>query len=210
MAVEEKRKCGFRKVGGMYFVGSGMSGDCHRLPMPIHVCPVCSNGLKYSMGFTWLDPGKFFGKCTHEDEPCHLRGCNVCSPPEGKHGLLWVGKKFYSAEEFTHEAIMQGVSKRISAVPRDFKLGETWIYLAHLEGGKIIEPLLEGGTMEQKIPAVFYAFKPARIEKIITQSQSEDKEFMEDLDKRNITPVIVPDNDKDHQGSVHDKQKEDE
>ncbi len=32
---------------------------------------------------------------------------------------------------------------------------------------------------------------------------------MERLAKKNLTPVIVPDDDKDHQGSVHDKDDED-
>lgn len=208
MAVEPKRKCGFRKVGGMYLVSGAGGMDCHRLPLPIHLCPVCNHGLKYSMGFTWLDPRGFFGVCNEPGEhKCHPL-CSVCNPPEGKHGLLWIGKKFYSAEEFTSEAIKQGISKRISAIPRNFKLGETRIYLAHLEGAEVTEVLEGGDTFKKRVPAVFYSFMPDRIEKIITQSESENKELMDDLAARSITPVIVPDDDKDHQGSVHDKNEE--
>jgi len=183
-------------------------------------CPVCSNGLKYSRGFTWFNPGKFFGPCTEvhtELGSCHnLNTCPVCYPPDEKHGLLWIGKKFYSAEEFIKEAISQGISKRITAVPRGFEVGKTW--MAHLEAGE--EPAEKGEDFEtrtdkdgqlsciKRVPAVFYVFKPTAIEKIVTESQSKDEKEMEDLKKRGITPVIVPDDDKDHQGTVHDKDDE--
>lgn len=212
MAIEAKRKCGFRKVGGLYLCGTGVGIDCHRLPMEVHACPVCSCGIKYSRGFTWLDAQAFFGKC-NEQGACHKTGCAVCSPPAGKHGLMWIGKKFYTPDEFTRESSELGISKRISAVPRNFKLGETWIYLAHLEAGErpFTEEETKKDSMEtelaktKRIPAVFYCFKPQRIEKIITESQSKNDIEMQRLKLQNITPIIVPDTDKDHQGSVHDK-----
>jgi len=37
MAVEAKRGCGYRKVGGLYIVSGGQGISCHRLPMNIHV-----------------------------------------------------------------------------------------------------------------------------------------------------------------------------
>lgn len=216
MAIEAKRKCGYRKIGGLYLCGTGVGIDCHRLPMEVHACPVCSCGIKYSRGFTWLDAHGFFGKCD-EKGACHKINCAVCSPPEGKHGLMWIGKKFYTPDEFTKEASLLGISKRISVVPRNFKLGETWIYLAHLEAGERLLTEEEKENMKKeeifcandeivkRIPAVFYCFKPQRIEKIITESQSKNDIEMERLRLQGITPIVVPENDADHKGSVHDK-----
>jgi hypothetical protein len=98
-----------------------------------------------------------------------------------------------------------GVSKRIAAIPRGFEIGETWIYLAHNEAGTETSVGPGGAIITKKVPAVFYLFKPQRIEKIITKSQSENEAEMQKLTELGITPVIVPDNDPDHQGSVHDK-----
>lgn len=221
MAVEAKRGCGFRKVGGLYLVGSGPGISCHRLPLNIHVCPVCSSGIKYSRGFTWFDANKFFGKCelpgvpmSRNPKDCHRIKCAVCFPPKGKQGLMWIGKKFYTPNEFTKESQLLGVSKRIATIPRNFVLGETWIYLAHLEAGTLHLTAEEKAELSKtemfaetkKVPGVFYCFKPQRIEKIITKSQSKDKKEMEKLEKQGITPVVVSDLDKDHLGSVHDEE----
>ncbi len=208
MAIEEKRGCGFRKVGGIYLIGSGNGISCHRLPMEIHVCPVCSSGIKYSRGFTWLDAGKFFHHCDdHADQDCHKINCAACFPPKGKHGLLWIGKKFYTPNSFCKEAMQAGISKRIPFVPKDFVLGETWIYLAHLEACEVkSEVETEELFKVKRVPGVFYCFKPTAIEKIITESEAKDPEVLEKLNKQGITPVVVPDNDKDHQGSVHKDQ----
>jgi hypothetical protein len=37
---------------------------------------------------------------------------------------------------------------------------------------------------------------------------AKDEEAMKRLEAQGVTPVIVPDNDKDHQGSVYDTNKE--
>jgi len=63
----------------------------------------------------------------------------------------------------------------------------------------------------QPCPAVFYAFQPVKLEKIMTQKMVDEL----DIDKRkrdekqHIEYVIVPENDKDHQGTVYDD-KDDE
>lgn len=209
MAIEAKRGCGYRKRGGLYLVGEGNAIGCHRLPMNVHVCPVCSSGIKYSRGFTWFDPFKFFGNCEHEIETdCHKHHCNVCFPPSGKHGLMWIGKKFYTPSEFTAESVRLGVSKRISAIPRNFVLGETWIYLAHLEAGEMPEESETEIFKVKRVPAIFYCFKPTAIEKIISETEAKDPVEMEKLKRAGITPVVVPDDDADHTGSVHDKNEE--
>lgn len=53
MAIEAKRGCGFRKVGGTYLVSEGEGMPCDRLPIKLDVCPVCSHGFKRSRGWTW-------------------------------------------------------------------------------------------------------------------------------------------------------------
>jgi len=46
---------------------------------------------------------------------------------------LSVGRQHYTAPGFMREAAERGISKRIGALPRDFKVGESWVYLAHLD-----------------------------------------------------------------------------
>lgn len=242
MAVEKKRGCGYRKVGGLYLVGSGIATPCDRIPFILEVCSVCGQGIKHALGFTWMEWQKFAMnhsvKVVEEipntkllsspyEVPCKCPSglitdpepCPICFPKEGKYGLLWVGKKFYTPGKFIKEALEMGVSKRIAAIPKELKIGETWILLAHVEGtekevpiefpaDKVLDPK-EPITEKKKVPAIFYAFRPTKIEKIVTETQSKDTEEMEKLTKRGITPVIVPDNDKDHQGSVYEKGADD-
>jgi len=55
---------------------------------------------------------------------------------------------------------------------------------------------------------IFQVFKPTHIEKIITETMAKDEAEMKRLADHGITPVIVPDDDKDHQGTVYDKESE--
>jgi hypothetical protein len=41
MAVEPKRGCGYRKVGGIYLVSGGEGRPCGCLQIPLHTCPSC-------------------------------------------------------------------------------------------------------------------------------------------------------------------------
>lgn len=52
---ERERGCGFRKGGGIYLVSDGPGRSCGRMPLPLHVCPTCSQGIKPARGFTWID-----------------------------------------------------------------------------------------------------------------------------------------------------------
>ena len=113
-------------------------------------------------------------------------------------GLLWVGKSFYpTSTDFIMEAITHGISKRISQVPRGFKVGKTWVFIAHPEG--------LSGFDGKPVPAAILAFRPTRIEMIVTETQSLDPVMMEQLSTRGITPVVVPDDDPDHKGTVYKK-----
>ena len=208
MAIEPKRGCGYRKAGGLYLVSDkAHTIKCHKLPLLLTVCPVCNAGVKFSRGWTWIEPLELIGKCKRVGkvdgvwEFCHHRKCPICIPPKGKHGLLWVGNKYYTPDKFKKEVVTLGMSKRISSVPKNLKLGETIVYFAHMKAGS--RPLQDVDIKNDLIdtelcPAIFYVCRPSRIEKILKESDATIKE-LDKLSKRNITPVIVPDDDKDHQ-----------
>lgn len=219
MAVEAKRGCGFRKVGGLYLVGEATGLTCDRLPYPVGVCPTCSHGIKPSRGIRWMDGGEYFGgNCKRLQEEvaseldvkdwaeCHRSErvhCPLCYSGElGTVGFMWVGEKFYPTPQvFELEASQWGVSKRIAQLPKELVLGETWILLVHPKGvrEKLPDEKIEGiGTVERfaSKPAIFHAFQPVRVEKIVTDLTPG--ETLEKLKKRGITPVVVPHNDPDH------------
>lgn len=130
------------------------------------------------------------------------RKCRVCrgrGHVENLVGLMWVGTQYYTAESFMTEAHKLGVSKRIPAnqVPKDLRLGQSWVMLAihnHMIcpkcGGQDEDCLTCGG---KKLPAVFYAFQPTRLEMILKDEDVEERQ--EWLEANNITPVIVTDDD---------------
>jgi len=109
---------------------------------------------------------------------------------------MWVGENFYKTpESFVLEARKMGICKAIPTIPSRLKLGKSWIVLAHR---KVVFPIHKEGRVEsQKLPGIFYAFRPTRIEMLIWKSQAT-KEYLEKLRKQGITPVVVPDEDKVH------------
>lgn len=183
--IESARGCGYRKPGGLYLVSGKVSAPCGRLPIPLTVCPTCHAGIHFSRGFTWV------GRALIDTvNLCKFNGCDTCelnNLNREKYGLMWVGQKFYpEPKDFIREGMMQGVSKRISAVPNEFKLGEDWILLAHLKCIKLDyevngEPAYQAG--------IFTAFKPERIEYVL--KGDETLEELQNLEKRGITPVNV-------------------
>ncbi len=203
MAIESKRGCGYRKVGGLYIMGGGVLRRCGRLPLPLKVCQACGGGIKQTRGWTWIDPSKLFAGIPCESRPHECIDCPLGEITElSKAGLLWIGKSFYpTPRHFLQEANTMGVCRRIGAIPKGFELGKTWVFLAHPE---TMPGENEAGDSVM-IAGVFRTFQPDRIEKVITETQSKDGEEMEKLKKRGITPFIVPDGDKDHQGTVYDK-----
>lgn len=232
MAVEAKRGCGYRKVGGKYLVGGGVGVPCDRLPIALSVCPCCHAGIKQSRGWTWIDVAMLVGglhKDCHDEFPCPL--C-MATEKMGKAGLLWIGEKFYPTwQDFDREGEAMGFSRRIAAIPREFKVGETWVLLAHpsvipgsetdskaaeewmlanVEECKLLttDQIMAKFTKDTLAPGVFKVWRPSRIEQIFKESARGSEEVQE-AEKRGITPVFVPDDDKDHQGSVHDKEEED-
>lgn len=176
ISYEHARGCGYRKKGGMYMVSGGLVKACERLPIYLHVCPVCGGGIKFSRAWTWINPAKLIGlECAFETKDC--RPCAIKLSGE-KAGLIWVGEKFYSTtRDFTQEAIRQGICRRIQTIPHDFKLGETWIYLAHKK------------AVEGKEPGIFGLYKPERIEYVVKGDETEEE--LAKLEKRKITLVDV-------------------
>lgn len=205
MAIEAKRGCGFRKVGGLYLVGGNAGGPCCKMPIPLEICPCCGNGVKQTRGWTWIDPRPWLkGFCLYPE-----RGCPMADPAQlgERVGLLWIGAGFYpTADAFIAEANAQGISRRITAVPRNFKLGESWVFLAHPKAIRDpirLHKLGEDAPLEWR-PGVFRIFRPTAIEKIVTVTQSADEAEMLRLHKAGVTPVVVPDGDRDHMGTVYD------
>jgi hypothetical protein len=180
LRIEGPRGCGHRKKGGIYLVCDGLGRPCGKLPIPLHVCPTCSAGIKPARGWTWIDGTALSAAASCAADPCRP-GCPLRQPP-GRVGLLWVGGSFYATpEEFSREAARLGISRRLAAVPKDFKLGETWVWLAHRS-----TPL---GPDGQVGPAVFHAFLPSRIEIVVGEDDPEEE--IERLLERGLTPVVI-------------------
>lgn len=232
MAVEARRGCGYRKIGGLYLVSSGIALPCCKLPLLLHVCPTCSQGVKQTRGWTWIDPVKLFIGPTLAHTP------DACADPArapycpaadlgamGRAGLLWIGERFYpSPSHFVAESDSLGISRRLSALPRDLEIGKTWVFLAHPKACNVNGEWQAG---------VFRIFKPERVEKIVKQSDFDVivteqaargivsrqefpvradatpevanvcKAFNADL-RRGIIWVPVPDDDPDHKGTAYD------
>jgi rubredoxin len=190
MAVEAKRGCGYRKIGGLYLVSGGGGIACDRLPIPLTVCPTCSHGFKQARGWTWIDVAGLVGGA-HEDCSDEFP-CPLCKEVEqmGRAGMLWIGERFYKTpEEFNREGVALGVSRRIKAVPRGFEVGKTWVLLAHpltIEVPNCMNrdcghPTKAHGpqgcrwdakcTCEENpvthLPGIFKVWRPTRIEKIL-------------------------------------------
>jgi hypothetical protein len=229
MAVEAKRGCGYRKIGGCYLAGESGGVPCDRLPIPLTVCPTCSHGFKQSRGFTWVDLNALVGGvhrgCT-DQFPCPL--CMATSEM-GKAGLIWIGEQFYpTPAHFEREARKLGISRRIAAVPRNFVLGETWILLAHSKaivkpcetcGGSGLARNADGvviaehcatcaGECKLVTPAIFKVWRPQRIEVMMGESQRGSDEAAE-LEQRGYSPVYLPDDDPDHRGRKYEEEEDD-
>jgi hypothetical protein len=196
--IDQKRGCGWRKEGGLYLVGPETGQPCGLLPIPLERCPCCDQGIKPTRGWTWVDVGLLLKgrECLAADiSKPGLGPCRFCPGRtlEGRHGLLWIGEQFYATpEEFLQETRRQGVSRRLTQVPRDFKAGETWVLLAHR---KVI-PVQQAVQLDSSpkpepeyLPGVFQMFKPTAIE-YVTKG-TETAEELEALVKRGITPVTV-------------------
>lgn len=199
---ESARGCGFRKPGGIYLVSGGYGRYCGALPIPLSVCPTCHAGFKPARGWTWVNLAALAAvRGCAESIQLSRESCGDCPIADARIqdvGLLWVGEKFYpSPGRFADEANAMGITRRISALPRNFKIGETWVALAHRKAipEKVIEKDDLGMDHEKVIfhPAIFHVFQPARVEYVVKDDDSEEK--LEKLEKRGFSLVKVIPND---------------
>lgn len=217
MAIEPIRGCGYRKVGGTYLIAGDAWFTCDRLPMPLKPCPHCGQGFKFTRGPAKINASIVFG----DHNPCTCWGCDVCEPPDGVSYILWVGKQHYPTTlQFVDEAKRLGISRRISAIPKDLVVGETVVYLAHPEAVNEILPAESQGEMEingehldfqprlcevdqvaEPSPGIFASFVPTRIERLVWKRDATE-ELLKAWTDRGITPVIIPDGEVDHAPDV--------
>jgi len=178
---EPRRGCGYRHAGpdgyGLYLMSSGWSENCERLPWPLTVCPVCGAGIKFSRGFRWVVPVSLLVG----DPPCvpavkrHWhKSCPFCSPSADPAGLMWVGDMFYTPRSFRLEAEALGVSKRINALPLEFVVGDTWIFLAHIHAWYDLSAKTKleiGSEVPEAKPGIFTAFRPMCLDIVINDAE---------------------------------------
>ena len=213
MACEVRRGCGYRKVNALYIVGEYSSSPCDRMPFPLTTCPVCGQGIKVSRGFTQVNPYRLWS--IHQDCEDRIRPCFLCDPQDQPAYIMLVGQKYYTPESFLDEAHYMGISKKIPFIPKDLELGKTVVYLAHpkacgvresvalqqamaiVEGTETTQPRLLETEKVEKALGIFCAFIPKRVEKLVWESELTN-EKREQLGKRGITPVPIPDGDADH------------
>lgn len=183
---DTKRGCGYRKLHSLYLRDDGPAIGCGRLPFRLDRCPCCGNGVAYSRRATWLNGDAFIKAYA---PVCKNENCFICPLKTDDEGsthlgmvlLQWIGRKFYTVDEFNAEAQQLGISRRISSVPRGFKIGKSYVFLAHLDA---IDN--EDGT---KTPGVFRVFKPNRIEIIVDGTEPDEE--IEAYVNRGLTPVFI-------------------
>jgi len=170
ISYEAERGCGYRKPSkggvGIYLVAPSAAAHCGRFPIPLGVCPCCSAGIKPSRSWTWIEPLKLFAEVAGcDDRPENCARCYAGGAmPTGKHGLLWIGEKFYKhPQDFVNESLRMGISRKLSALPRGLVLGETVVYLAHRFAVENEEGSRSAG--------VFAAFKPRGVDLVIANAQ---------------------------------------
>lgn len=212
ISTEARRGCGYRKPSaggvGIYLMGPALNAPCGRMPFELKSCRTCGEGIKPRRGWGWIEPRALFGpapehpisyglgaECAHYPDLC--RGCPMgLAIPEGRHGLIWIGEAHYpTPEDFLLEAQRMGLSRKIGALPKGFKLGETVVYLAHRKAVSVAvrvgvgqtlhfssdgstEPVLvnEDGTREKPEPSfrpgIFATFKPTGVDLVIADENA--------------------------------------
>jgi hypothetical protein len=203
VSCEAKRGCGFRQPGGTYLVSNGIGIDCDLLPVELTVCPVCHGGIKPSRGWTWVEPDPLlphhateWGVVNSDTHPgCPLNAEGLLGE---RCGLLWIGEAFYATpHDWIAEGKRLGFSRRIPAVPRGFKVGETWVLTAHRHAIVELhydEPLrvAEDGTAEPKPetkPGIFHIWMPSAIEYVVTGDETDER--LAELEARGLDLVQV-------------------
>lgn len=139
MAVEARRGCGYRRVGGLYLEGMGDWSPCCRLPTEIALCPTCGGGIHFSRNIQFMLPKALFAEppvcLTQMPIDQTMRAdCPLATIENStaKIALVWIGAGDYpTPKDFMTEANEQGISRRIATLPKDLTLGVTRVMLAH-------------------------------------------------------------------------------
>jgi len=212
---EPKRGCGYREVGKLYLVGPDAGYVCPSLPLLFKPCTHCGYEPPQYRDYQWVNKSYIYEIRAPTGQPCHP-SCPVCYPgtnSQNRYGLMFVGKKFYTPQEFLEEIADQEISKAIKQIPKGLVLGETWVAVAHpqayvdasddnyvqLHGDWLVEcsrlKLDEEKPPEPQAPTypgVITAFIPQRIEMLIYQSEASP-EYVLELEEKGITVIVVPD-----------------
>ena len=213
---EAKRGCGYRQVGKLYLVGPSTGYVCPSLPLLFSPCTCCGFEPSQYRDFQWIRKSyiRHIGAAPMVD--CHP-SCPVCYPSSNtqkRYGLMWVGKKFYTPEEFLLEMDLEaGISKAIKQIPKGLVFGETWVAIAHPEAyvdssddGYVQDhedwiltcarlPMDEEKPPEPKpptYPGIFTAFIPSGVEMLVYKSDA-DPAYIFELEEKGITVIVVPD-----------------
>jgi hypothetical protein len=184
---EGERGCGRRKTGGLYLVADGPARGCGKLPIPLEVCPCCGQGFKPSRAPQWIEqPERLWNSLDCDDGRCST--CPMSNAFEsGPALMIWVGEKYYKTSmDFTKESALMGISRRIKHIPQKFKVGETWVLLAHRKAVEIA-PLFSAKPHWQ--PGIFAMFLPQRIEIIIRGDEPDS--VIDGYIERGLTPVLI-------------------
>ena len=197
-SAEQKRGCGYRAIGGLYLVSDpGFQLQCNGLPLKLEPCQCCGFEPVFNRNLQRINP-KYIAhiRAPHQCYDCSCwKDCPICYPQKsGSYGLMFVGKQSYTPSSFIKEAYAQGVSKRIPEIPSWLKLGETWVFLAHNQTHTVsLAELKNNGLLMKEaktMKAIFYGFKPQRVEMPIWKGDLSD-EGISRLEKKGITPVLL-------------------
>ena len=211
--IEGRRGCGFRKPGGLYLVSDGLTEPCPLLPVEMTVCATCGQGIRPARGYTWVDGGKVVPPQIHGGTQ-HTAVCPFgpggtkeqiidgdYQSRLGRCGLIWIGEAFYpTADSFMDEANRMGVSRRITAVPRDFVVGETWVLLGHRKAIERVCPECGDDARDEECPVcsdtrkvhrpgIVTAFRPSAIEYVVKGDETDEE--IETMERRGLTCVRV-------------------
>jgi len=188
-----ERGCGYPQEGGLYLVTVPLGAPCDRLPLEIPVCPTCGETVRFSRSMQQINALKLFGEHENCKDPKALRPCPACQPVEDPAGLMWVGDTYYSPSEFLKEGAEMGVSKRINTIPKFFKVGETWLFLAHKKACKAMAQTKKGDKLVPKA-GIIVVCKPSKLLKVVKESDITD-EKVKALEEKGMDILSVPDND---------------
>lgn len=210
---ETERGCGWRQVGGVYLVGTGIKATCDALPIPLKDCPTCGFEVKFSRSIQAVHAGYMAallsGHVCQETFACPIcyyarvypdLAAQLSKKERRSRGVpslvyfMFVSKKFYTPEGFIQEANTQGISKRIApnSLPRTFVLGQDWVYLVHNEVPIRAIADDQGAVLKTETVhkrAIFYGFRPQRIEIILWADTPQAK--IDEYEAAGYAPVLI-------------------